>query len=279
MTGQCTNNVLEDNCTGDWYKNETCDEITPPCQVCGNGIVEGTEQCDGGICCTANCTFVAAGSVVCRPSAGACDVAESCNGTGVNCPADGFASAATVCRPSAGVCDVGENCTGSGADCPSDGFVAAGTECRPAAGICDVAEACTGSAAACPADGFSVGNVCRPAAGVCDVAESCDGSGSGCPGDGFLGNSVECRASTGDCDPAENCSGSAADCPADATITACGPADGCCPNDNCFSDLDEDVDCPTSAIPTVSEWGLVVLTLLLLVGAKLYFGRQQARLA
>jgi hypothetical protein len=35
------------------------------------------------------------------------------------------------------------------------------------------------------------------------------------------------------------------------------------------------IDCLHEAIPTVSEWGLVVLTLLLLVGAKVYFGRRQ----
>ncbi len=36
-----------------------------------------------------------------------------------------------------------------------------------------------------------------------------------------------------------------------------------------------DPPCLHEAIPTVSEWGLVVLTLLLLVGAKVYFGRRQ----
>lgn len=30
------------------------------------------------------------------------------------------------------------------------------------------------------------------------------------------------------------------------------------------------------AIPTVSEWGLVVMTLLLLTGAKFYFGRRRS---
>ncbi len=34
-----------------------------------------------------------------------------------------------------------------------------------------------------------------------------------------------------------------------------------------------DLDCPHTAIPTVGEWGLVVLTLLLLTGAKLAFRR------
>jgi len=42
--------------------------------------------------------------------------------------------------------------------------------------------------------------------------------------------------------------------------------------------LCSNVDCPATfqAIPTVSEWGLVVLALLLLVGAKVYFGRREA---
>jgi hypothetical protein len=38
-------------------------------------------------------------------------------------------------------------------------------------------------------------------------------------------------------------------------------------------------DAVFQAIPTVSEWGLVVLALLLLVGAKVYFGRRQAATA
>jgi hypothetical protein len=34
------------------------------------------------------------------------------------------------------------------------------------------------------------------------------------------------------------------------------------------------IECRHNAIPTVSEWGLVVMTLLLLTGAKIYFGRR-----
>jgi len=40
-----------------------------------------------------------------------------------------------------------------------------------------------------------------------------------------------------------------------------------------------EIECTHVAIPTVSEWGIVVLTLLLLVGAKVYFGRRQASAA
>jgi hypothetical protein len=40
-----------------------------------------------------------------------------------------------------------------------------------------------------------------------------------------------------------------------------------------------DVTCVHAPIPTVSEWGIAVLTLLLLIGAKVYFGRRQAATA
>lgn len=41
----------------------------------------------------------------------------------------------------------------------------------------------------------------------------------------------------------------------------------------------EDITCLHNPIPTVSEWGIAVLTLLLLIGAKVYFGRRQAAAA
>ena len=34
--------------------------------------------------------------------------------------------------------------------------------------------------------------------------------------------------------------------------------------------------CLVNPIPTVSEWGLVILTLLLLIGAKVYFGLRRS---
>src|SRR5205823_3488808 len=84
------------------------------------------------------------------------------DGSSATCPAD--AKSTAVCRPSAGICDVTESCDGVGDNCPTDGFVAAGTTCRAAAGVCDLAETCTGSSASCPADAKSTA-VCRPAAG------------------------------------------------------------------------------------------------------------------
>lgn len=40
-----------------------------------------------------------------------------------------------------------------------------------------------------------------------------------------------------------------------------------------------EIDCTHNSIPTVSEWGLVVLTLLMLTGAKLFFGRREEQAA
>jgi hypothetical protein len=118
---------------------------------CGDGITDIGEQCDGGTCCTVSCEVIAAGTV-CRPSAGLCDIPESCTGTSGDCPPDEFASG-TVCRPAAGPCDVEESCTGTAPDCPADAFLSSGTVCRPSTGPCDAPESCTGTSAACPPDG------------------------------------------------------------------------------------------------------------------------------
>lgn len=236
------------------------------------GDCDVAESCSGtGPVCPPD--GFAPGSQVCRPSVGACDIAENCTGSSANCPADAAVAAGTVCRASAGDCDVAEVCSGSPSDCPANGFVAGGTECRGVAGDCDVAEACSGSDAACPPDGYVAGGVCRPNAGPCDAPESCSGNGPACPPDGFV-SGVECRESTGPCDPAEECDGTGAACPGDDVITGCGGDDGCCTNSETCCDVDP--DCGPCAIPTVSEWGLVILTLLLLTGWKMYFGRRTA---
>ena len=185
-------------------------------------------------------------TAVCRASAGVCDVAENCDGSGDACPADGFERRATVCRASAGICDVAENCTGSAAPVRPTPSSRRTTVCRASAGVCDVAENCTGSARPvrptrkrprrsaapvgrrlrrrrelrrhdddCPADGFeSSATVCRAVGGVCDVVENCTGSGAACPADASRRRPTVCRSVAGICDVAENCDGTGVDCPA-----------------------------------------------------------------
>jgi hypothetical protein len=215
-TGFCVDGVCCDSACGGGATND--------CQACSLATGGGSD----GVCTP----LAAPSSVTCRPSAGACDVAETCVFGSLTCPADTVVAAGTSCRASAGICDVAETCTGASAACPADTFVTAGTSCRASAGICDVAEACTGSAAACPADTFvAAGTSCRASAGICDVAEACTGSTAACPADTFVAAGTSCRASAGICDVAEACTGSGAACPTDTFVaagTGCRPSAGIC---------------------------------------------------
>ncbi|KAF2651959.1 ADAM 8 precursor [Lophiostoma macrostomum CBS 122681] len=93
-------------------------------QTCGNGIVEGDEECDCGgtkgcgsnACCDAStCKFK--NNAVCD------DSNEDC------CTACQFASSNKVCRASASSCDPEEKCTGNTPYCPNDQTNPDGTDC------------------------------------------------------------------------------------------------------------------------------------------------------
>jgi hypothetical protein len=119
------------------------------------GVCDVAETCNGAANdCPAD-GFVAAGHGVSRVRR-----CVRCGGELQRAPARPVlrihegARRARICRASAGVCDVAESCDGAGNDCPA-GLASwpASTECRAAvAGGCDVAESCTGASAACPAD-------------------------------------------------------------------------------------------------------------------------------
>lgn len=211
---------------------------------CGDSIVEGGEGCDQGAangtsssCCTSDCQPRSAG-LTCRPSAGVCDVAETCDGTAGSCPTNAFLPSTSTCRGSTGVCDAPEMCTGTSATCPADVLAGSGTVCRTAVDVCDLAENCDGASASCPADVIASDTTpCRASSGECDVAENCSGASVSCPADGFASSSVQCRASNGICDAAEHCSGFSATCPVDsfagagttcrASVDVCDAAETC----------------------------------------------------
>lgn len=165
------------------------------------------------------------GSYVCRAAAGVCDLAETCNGSSLTCPADVRSTA--VCRGSAGVCDPAEVCDGVGVDCPADTLYGTTTTCRAATGPCDVPEVCSGGSALCPGDArVPQGTVCHASTGVCDPAEVCDGTSGACPTDVYA-SGVVCRAATGECDVAEQCTGASPTCPNDVFV----PVDATCADD------------------------------------------------
>src|SRR5437867_3061103 len=226
---------------------------------CGNGIVDPGEQCDGGPCCSATCTFLPA-TTVCRPAAGDCDVAETCTGASAACPADTSKAAGTPCADDGNPCTL-DLCDGARTTCQHPAGNA-GAVCRPAASLCDLAEDCDGASAACPPDGFAPSSFqCRAAAGVCDGAEFCPGNGptctadsvrpagTACPDDGNActldqcdGTGVTrqhppasagtvCRPAAAPRDVAEVCAGTGRQCPGDSFLSAateCRPAAGAC---------------------------------------------------
>jgi hypothetical protein len=213
----------------------------PPC---GDGNLDPGESCDLGsgngdpsTCCTTLCEFRAVG-FTCRPSAGPCDLTESCTGTSQDCPADGFQASNFQCRAAAGPCDLPENCDGSSAPCPADAFRPSGTVCRAPVGNCDLTENCDGASPDCPADVVEPsGTVCRPATGQCDLTESCDGESGACPADALVPSGTECRTGNGTCDPGESCDGANVACPEDTFApdgTECNDASACTDNDACF---------------------------------------------
>ena len=74
-------------------------------------------------------------------------------------------------------------------------------------------------------------------------------------------------------------------CPPDCTCPLCGdnvvnqPGEVCDGTDDaaCPGQCLPNCSCPPEgAIPTVSAWGSVIMTLLLLVAGKVYFGRRRA---
>jgi hypothetical protein len=177
---------------------------------------------------------------VCRPGAGGCDVAETCNGTAFTCPADKKLPPATVCRASAGACDVAETCNGTSAVCPANVFVPSTTTCRASVSNCDKAETCTGSSATCPVNAFQpAGTTCRLPAGGCDVTETCTGSSAACPVDGFKPDGQGCRMASGPCDISDYCHGNSPICAdtvkSEGTICR-APHGGCDAAERCDGD-------------------------------------------
>jgi hypothetical protein len=141
------------------------------------------------------------------------------------------------CGGSCGTCGDGDVCNGE-ETCGSEGQCVAGTPL-----VCNDGNACNGVESCNPSSGCVPGTPLSCNDGVaCNGVESCNPS-SGC----VNGTPVNC-------DDGRDCS-----------VDTCNEPDGSCSYD--------ESDC---SIPTVSEWGLVVLTLMLLIGAKVYFGRRQA---
>lgn len=162
-------------------------------------------------------------------------VAEECDGADdAACP--GECQANCLCPPDA-IC--GDNIVNqAGEDCDGTDDSACPGECGPK---------CT-----CPPPPVCGDNVVNQASEQCDGKDSaaCPGaclSNCTCPPDPTCGDGIVNQKN-------EECDGS---------------DDAACPGE-CGSDC----TCPGEAVPTVSQWGLIAMALMLLVGTKIYFGRR-----
>jgi len=142
-------------------------------------------------------------------------------------------------------CDCVPDCTG--AQCGDDG-------CGGSCGTCNDNNACTSDAC--------VGRTCEFTPIICNDGNACTNDSCN-PASG-------CTTTPRPCDDGNFCNGP----------EGCDPGSGCTPGTPpCTGSevCDEGTDtCETGVIPTVSEWGLVLMALLLLAGAKVYFGRRNA---
>jgi hypothetical protein len=247
-------------CGGD-ILGSCCDTNGPGSGICADNVLQAdclspntwsTSKCVDVTCvCIPLCTGVTCGDDGCGDNCpDLCDDGLACNGSEV------CNYTTEVCTPGiAIICDDSNVCTDDSCVNPAGTclFAANTADCTDGDG-CTLLDKCADKACV-PGAPKNCSNF-----NICDGIESCSSPSGNClPGtplvcvDDLFCNGVEtCDASAG-CQPGTpECQG---------------------PGQVCYEDKD---DCFDTIIPTVSEWGLVVLALLLLTGAKIYFSRRQA---
>jgi len=270
--------------------------------VCGNGILESGEECDNGPAnsdttpdaCRTDCTLPSCGDDV-------VDTGEECDNGPANSDTTPDACRTDCTLPSCGdnVTDTGEECDNGPANSDTTPD-ACRTDCTlPSCGddVVDTGEECDDG----PANSDTTPDACRtdctlPSCGdnVVDTGEECDDgpansdtTPNACRTNCELPRCGDQVTDIGEqCDPGPAPSSS---CDADCTFATCGDGivnvaageecdgsnDAACPG-LCLSDCT--CGAPGPEIPTVTEWGLVVMTLLgLIAGTMVFAARRRPR--
>jgi hypothetical protein len=155
--GDPTDNVCNnpDHCSG--TDGSCVNEVEPATTPCGDGEGECTNAdfCNPATGLCQDNGYKSVETACGDPTDNVCNNPDHCSGTDGSCvnevePID------VVCRESAGECDVPETCDGDGS-CPEDVLELSTTECHPSTDedVCDPPEYCTGLSAFCPDDEFT----------------------------------------------------------------------------------------------------------------------------
>jgi hypothetical protein len=196
--------------------------------VCGNGILESSEECDPGgtlhvngnpalatctngndcffafSCCKFNCQYVGQGAPCADGNACTsgdhCDQVGQCIGAfvpdGTGCDDGTFCNGADTCHTGECTGHAGDPCAGNMncvATCDEGGHQCTSTPNVPCAddGNACTDDVCNGSAV-CTHPALPGGTICRAQATICDVEEQCPGGGAPCPADALVPNGTSC---------------------------------------------------------------------------------------
>ena len=176
---------------------------------CGNGIVEGIEDCDdgntaNGDCCDSSCHFDSAETACGSSSDTACTNPDTCDGAGT-CLANDEPVTAN-CGDTGTECVNQDKCNGSGS-CTDNGFVAAATACGSSSDTeCTNPDTCDG-AGTCQANDEAATVNCGDTGTECVNQDKCNGSGS-CTDNGFKPATTACGSSSDtECTNPDTCDG------------------------------------------------------------------------
>ncbi len=248
-TNQCDNVPNNANCDNGLFCDglETCDSMSD-CQAgtvlnCDDGVGctndscnEGTDQCDN-VASNATCDD----GLFCN-GAETCSAMLDCQAGGDACPGQSCDELADACVECLGdpECDDGNDCNG--------------------VEMCVLNSCVNGTPVDCGAmdDDCAVG-ICNPANGMCEQ-------------DVVTLSGAVCRVSANDCDVEETCDGVSPGCPADV----CADAGTVCDFGGLPSACDGNCVCLASTVPAASEWGMIVMSLLMLIAGTVAFRGRRA---
>lgn len=209
---------------GECDPQETCDGSSTACPA--NGFLPaGTACTDDGVICTTDkcnasgaCAHVAGNKgVECKAASGVCDLAETCDGVSVACPANVTKPDGTSCA-NANVCDGSEVCKG--------GTCTAGTPLS-----CDDKNDCTVDLACDSATGCQ--HTAKADGTACNDNDACNGTSDTCQGGKCVGTGQGCDDGN-DC-TTDTCSSGTCSHSSKGDGTACSDNNACTKGDQCVS--------------------------------------------